>query len=105
MADGEQIRVLDSPERLRYEIWRGETRAGFIAYRAEPGTLVLLHTEIDPAFAGQALGSRLVAGTLEGIRARGLKLVPLCPFVAAYIRRHPGSANLVADDAAASDRR
>lgn len=105
MADGEQIRVLDSPERLRYEIWCDETRAGFIAYRTEPGILALLHTEIDPAFEGQGLGSRLAAGTLEAIRARGLKLVPLCPFVAAYIRRHPDSADLVAHGTEASDRR
>ena len=60
----------------------------------------LVHTEVDPAFAGQGLGERLVAGALEDLRARGLKLVPLCPFVRAYLRRHPDQADLVAGDPA-----
>ena len=60
----------------------------------------LVHTEIDPAFEGQGLGERLVAGALEDLRARGLKLVPQCPFVRAYLRRHPDQADLVADDPA-----
>jgi predicted GNAT family acetyltransferase len=93
-------RVIDNPRASRYELWLGTTRAGFIQYRAEPGTVLLVHTEIDPAFEGQGLGERLVAGALEDLRARGLKLVPLCPFVRAYLRRHPDQAVLVAGDPA-----
>ena len=91
-------RVADNPRASRYELWLGTTRAGLIEYRSQPGVVVLVHTEIDPAFAGQGLGERLVAGALEDLRARGLRLVPLCPFVRAYLRRHPDQADLVADD-------
>jgi len=93
-------RVTDNPQASRYELWLGTTRAGLIAYRAEPGVVLLIHTEVDPAFAGQGLGERLVAGALEDLRARGLKPVPQCPFVRAYLRRHPDQADLVAGDPA-----
>jgi predicted GNAT family acetyltransferase len=87
-------RVVDNPEALRYELWLGERRAGFIEYRLEPGTILLVHTEVEPDFEGQGLGARLVAGALDDIRARGLKLVPLCPFVRSYLRHHPDQGDL-----------
>ena len=93
-------RVTDNPRASRYELWLGATRAGLIQYRSEPGMVVLIHTEVAPAFAGQGLGERLVAGGLDDLRARGLKLVPLCPFVRAYLRRHPDQADFVAGDPA-----
>ena len=89
-------RVADNPRASGYELWLGTTRAGQIEYRSHPGVVVLVHTEVDPAFAGRGLGERLVAGALEDLRARGLKLVPVCPFVRAYLRRHPDQADLVA---------
>jgi uncharacterized protein len=95
-------RVTDNRQASRYELWLGTTRAGFIQYRAEPGTVLLVHTQVDPAFAGQGLGERLVAGALVDLRARGRKLLPLCPFVRAYLRRHPDQDDLVAGDPAAS---
>jgi predicted GNAT family acetyltransferase len=102
VAAGE-IRVVDNAPELRYEIWLGDAGAGFVAYRREPGTIVLIHTDIEPAFAGKGLGSRLVAGTLDDLRRRGLKVVPVCPFVAAYIRRHPEYDDLVVSDPAPAD--
>ena len=57
--------------------------------------VVLVHTEVDPAFAGQGLGDGWSPAPWR-IRARGLKLVPLCPFVRSYLRRHPDQADLVA---------
>jgi uncharacterized protein len=93
-------RVADNPQASRYELWLGATRAGLLQYQAEPGVVVLVHTQIDPAVAGQGLGERLVAGALADLRARGLRLVPLCPFVGAYLGRHPDQADLVADDPA-----
>jgi predicted GNAT family acetyltransferase len=90
------VRVVDNPEESRYELWLGATRAGVIEYEAEPGTILLLHTEIDPAFEGQGLGAQLVAAALEDLRARGLKLVPQCPFVRSYLHRHQEYADLVA---------
>ncbi len=90
--------VVDNPERHRYELRLGDTVAGVIQYATEPGTVVLVHTEVSPTVEGEGLGSRLVSGALDDIRARGLDVVPLCPFAAAYIRRHPEYADLVEDD-------
>ncbi len=103
MTGDDEIRVADNPAQLRYELRLGDTLAGFIAYRSEPGALVLVHTDVDPAFEGRGLGARLVSGALEDIRARGLGLVPLCPFVAAYLRRHPEYTDLVVRDPEVSD--
>jgi predicted GNAT family acetyltransferase len=50
---------------------------------------VLIHTEIDRELEGQGLGNLLVQGALDDLRARGIDYVPLCPFVRAYLRRHP----------------
>jgi predicted GNAT family acetyltransferase len=62
MAMAEEPRVVDNPEQSRYELWVGSRRAGLIQYLPEEeDTLLLVHTEVDPAFAGQGLGERLVA--------------------------------------------
>lgn len=96
--DDNQIRVVENPAELRYELWVDGSRACFIAYRREPGAVVLVHTDIDPLYEGRGLGSRLVAGALDDVHRRGLRLVPRCPFVAAYLRRHPEDADLVVRD-------
>ena len=51
--------------------------------------MVLVHTEVVSSAEGKGIGSQLVAGALDDIRSRGLRVVPVCPFVAAYVRRHP----------------
>jgi predicted GNAT family acetyltransferase len=93
MANGEYV-VRDNPEQRRYEILRAGERLGEIRYRLDAGTITLLHTEVVPTAEGQGIGSRLVAGALDDIRARGLRLVPVCPFVRAYLRRHPNERDL-----------
>jgi predicted GNAT family acetyltransferase len=95
--------LVDNERELRYEWWEGGQRVGSIAYRTEPGVRVLVHTEVEPRFEGRGVGARLVAAALDDLRARGLLLVPLCPFVAAYVRRHPEYADLVVGDPAVSD--
>ena len=83
-------RVIDNPEELRYELWLGTQLAGEIRYtRDDDGTVVLVHTEVDPAYKGQGLGNVLVQGALDDLRERGLAMRPVCPFVTAYLRRHP----------------
>jgi predicted GNAT family acetyltransferase len=90
--------VRDNPEELQYEFVRDDELLGTIRYRTEPGVIVLVHTEVSPAAEGQGVGSRLVAGALDDIRARGLRLVPVCRFVSAYLQRHPEQRDLIADD-------
>jgi predicted GNAT family acetyltransferase len=89
-------RVVDNSAALRYELWTDEVLAGWIQYTRAGDVVTLVHTDVDPAFEGRGLGSVLVAGTLDDVRARGKRIRPLCPFVAAYLRRHPEYADLVA---------
>ena len=103
MPSDDDVQVVDNPAELRYELEVDGVLAGIIRYRVEPGVIVLVHTDVDPAFEGRGLGGRLVAGALDDIRARGLRVVPLCPFAAAYTRRHPEYADLVGVDPAVSD--
>ncbi len=92
----DELTVHDNKEERRYEARIGTKIVGVIPYQAEPGSLTLIHTEVGRAFEGKGVGSRLVAEALEDIRRRGLSLVPVCPFVRAYLRRHPEQSDLVA---------
>lgn len=90
------VEVRDNPDGKRYELLvDGEVR-GRLHYAAEPGTLTLIHTEVDADLEGHGLGSQLVHEALEDIRARQLRLVPICPFVRSYLERHSEYADLVA---------
>ncbi|HEY8990230.1 MAG TPA: GNAT family N-acetyltransferase [Candidatus Limnocylindrales bacterium] len=85
------IRVVDNPARSRYEARLGERVLGVVDYRLEPdGGIVLVHTEVQPDAEGMGVGSRLAKGALENVRARGLKLTVVCPFITAYLKRHRG---------------
>jgi predicted GNAT family acetyltransferase len=66
--------------------------------------VALLHTEVAPELEGRGFGSALVGHALDEARERGLRVVPLCPFVDAFIRRHPAYADLVVTDPARRDR-
>ncbi len=90
-------RVKDNPAIDWFEMGTGDSTA-FVEYRrAGDGRIVLLHTEVPEALSGQGVGSKLVGGTLDAVRAEGLKVVPRCEFVAAYIERHPEYRDLLAD--------
>lgn len=90
-----EFEVRHAPERSRYEIWRGDTLVGFSDTRIQGGRALLPHVEIDPSFGGQGLGTRLVKESLDDLRAKGMKIVPICPFVGTFLRRHPEYADLV----------
>jgi hypothetical protein len=89
------IEVRDVPGSERYEITVDGALAGFTEYRGHGDTRALTHTEIDPAFEHQGLGGRLVEGVLGDVRAQGLHVLPLCPFVKAYLAEHPDQLDLV----------
>jgi predicted GNAT family acetyltransferase len=89
-----ELHVLDAPDRNRYEAFDGETLLGFVTYHLHDGLMTLLHTEVVPAAERHGVGSTLVAATLDDIRRRGLRILVVCPFVRAYILRHPEYADL-----------
>lgn len=88
------MQVIDNREENRYEA-RVPGGLAFVDYRLKPGRIVLTHTEVPEAAAGQGVGDALVRFVLDDARARGLLVVPLCPFVAAWIERHPDYKELV----------
>lgn len=87
--------VHDNQERRRFELPVGEHTA-FADYRRADGVVTFVHTEVPSALQGQGIGSSLVRGALELVRARGERVVARCSFVAAYIRKHPEFAALLA---------
>jgi uncharacterized protein len=84
----EKAEVYDNPFEGRYEIRLDGRTAGFTVYKSKPNLIAFLHTEIDPSLEGRGLGSRLIGFALEDARERGLDVLPFCPFVNDFIRRH-----------------
>lgn len=85
--------VIDNAAAGRFELTdQGQT--AIAAYTRDGDAVVFTHTSVPPELAGQGIGSRLIAGALAQVRAAGLKVVPACSFVAAYVQRHPAAADL-----------
>lgn len=89
--------MTDNAEASRFEAHLHGELAAVLDYRRRPGVWVLVHTEVLPQAEGHGLGSAIVRYALDTIRSVGERLVPQCPFVAAYLERHPEDADLVAD--------
>src|ERR1700722_9109255 len=90
--------VTDNPASSRYELHVGGERAGTIAYQLRNATISLLHTEIEPSFQGAHLAGYLARFALDDARERGLAVLPFCPYVSSWIKRHPEYAELVPQD-------
>jgi uncharacterized protein len=87
--------IRDNAARSRFEL-ETDGVIVFMNYRIAGNVISLDHTETPLAARGRGLASRLVAGVLDEVRSRGLKIVPRCPFVRAYVERHPQYRDLLA---------
>lgn len=87
--------VRDNAAQNRFEMDLGDSMA-IAAYRSSPGVVAIYHTEVPPQHGGQGLGTALMRGVLDIIRARNEKVQPRCPFVTAFIRKNPEYRDLVA---------
>ncbi|HEY5411931.1 MAG TPA: GNAT family N-acetyltransferase [Caulobacteraceae bacterium] len=87
--------VVDNRERSRFELVE-QGLVAFADYRLSGDRLIIPHVEAPPALRGTGTAGRLMTGLLDQARARGLKIVPQCPYAAAFIRRHPEYQDLVA---------
>lgn len=65
-------------------------------YRLADGVMHMTHTETHPSLRGRGIAAALVQAALDHARAEGLKVAPHCPYVAAYMRRHPETQSLLA---------
>ena len=85
--DIEQVNIVNNADARRFEARVGDY-FGLIDYIRAGNNIVFTHTEVADALEGQGVGSKLARTALEYARDHDLKVIPLCPFVAAYIRRH-----------------
>jgi predicted GNAT family acetyltransferase len=91
-TDPEAPRVVDVPEAHRYELWAHGERVGFAAYRREPGRVVFTHTVVDPEQEGHGYGSTIARAVIADAVGRGETIVPQCPFLSAWLEKHPDAA-------------
>jgi predicted GNAT family acetyltransferase len=91
------LHVRDVPEHARFEATVGADGelAGFLEYRLGTGWIALTHTEVLEGFEGQGIGSRLVRMVFDDLRRRGLPILVRCPFVTAWLRKHPEQHDLL----------
>ena len=78
----------DNPELSRFEMDEDGILAG-ANYRLAGNVITFTHTEVLPQARGHGLASRLIAGALEAVRARGLKVIAHCSFVRGFLAKHP----------------
>ena len=64
-------------------------------YKIDAGVITFIHTEVPPELGGKGIGSKLIQGALDQVRAEKLKVIAQCPFVKAYIVKHPEYADLL----------
>jgi len=91
------LSVSHNPAAGQFEI-RTEHGIALLRYAHAGPDLDLLHTEVPDALAGQGYGATLATAALSYAKDQGMKVIPSCPFVAGYIRRHPEYQSLVAGD-------
>jgi uncharacterized protein len=86
--------VVNNPAQHRYElVVEGHLAATY--YKVSDGIITFIHTEVPPELAGKGVGSQLIRGALDQVRADGLKVIPECPFVKAYVDKHGEYADLL----------
>ena len=87
--------VRDNPARHRFEL-DADGHTAFTEYTLKPGVITFVHTEVPAALGGRGVASRLIRGALDAVRARGLKVVAQCPFVAGFIAKNREYRDLLA---------
>jgi len=86
--------IVDNKPHHRYELAiDGHIAATY--YKIDAGVITFIHTEVPPELSGKGIGSKLIQGALDQVRAEGLKVIAQCPFVKAYIDKHPDYADLL----------
>jgi uncharacterized protein len=91
----DDLQLNDNTAAQRYEARLEDRVVAYIEYRPSGEARMLTHTEVNADMEGKGVGSAIVKYALEDIRSRGERVVPMCPFVAAYMQRHREYTELV----------
>ena len=86
-SENEQFSVIDNAAENEYEV-HAEGEVAILTYQRQGKRITFYHTEVPPALEGRGIAGVMARAALEAARADGLEVVPLCPYVAAYIQRH-----------------
>lgn len=89
--------IRDNIDLKRFEIDLGDGTFAFAEYNLIPGKIMFTHTEVPESHGGQGLGSALIRFGLAAARERGLRVIPICPFFAAYMHKHEEVQDLLDD--------
>jgi predicted GNAT family acetyltransferase len=92
----DDVTVTDNPSASRFEA-RVDGLLAVAEYRRQGNRIAFTHTEVPDAIEGRGVGSALARAALDRARAEGWEVVPLCPFIADFIKRNPEYSELTAD--------
>ena len=95
------VEVRNNPTEYRYEVWADGQLAGFTQYVRRPERIAFLHTEIHEPYEGLGLGGRLAREVLDDASAKGLLVMPFCPFIERHIDQY---GDLVAPEMLSGER-
>ena len=99
------VEVRNNPTEYRYEVWADGELAGYAQYVLGCEQIAFVHTQVYESYEGLGLGSRLARAALDDVRARGLVVMPFCPFIVGFIERHLDEyRDLVAPEMLSGDR-
>lgn len=90
-------KITENKEKNRFET-EVDGKIAIIEYNRKKDKIYLIHTEVPPEMEGKGIASSLVKQVLQQIKDEGLYVIPRCPFIAAYIKRHPEWNEIVAND-------
>lgn len=93
----DNVLIVNNEEAHRFEAAVGDSLA-LITYRRSPDSITFLHAEVPPGLEGQGLGAKLARTALDFARAKHLEVIPLCPYVARFVREHREYHDLVPVD-------
>lgn len=91
------FQVTNNERTHRFEVESGAQTA-FLSYRHVGGSLTLDHTEVPPELEGRGIASKLTQTALEYARKQGLEVVPICPYVSKYLKKHSEYLDLLSNE-------
>lgn len=95
MPDTSSYTVHDNAEQHRFEIDLGDGSFAIAQYTLPAGKIMFTHTEVPRQHEGKGLGTLLIKAALASARERGLQVIPICPFFAAYLKKHEEEQDLL----------